>query len=82
MNHVHQAKWQHQATILERTGLALTESGASVVVASDLPHFISLQLDDEFASGVTFFYLRKDETSVGSGQFLHIIPISMGRYGE
>ena len=48
-----QHKWQSTTTILERGGLELKESGASVVVESELPHFIGLQLDDALSSGWT-----------------------------
>ena len=54
-----QQKWQQQTTILERGGLELKESGSTVVVESELPHLISLQLDDIYSSGTCLTSLNE-----------------------
>lgn len=46
-----QDKWSHQTSILERGGLAVAESGAAVVVASTIPHFIALNFNNPLDTG-------------------------------
>lgn len=73
-----QNKWQQQTTILERGGLEVKESGRAVVVHSDLPHFISLQLDDVLHTGVTFHYLQQTKSTLGSDSTCDIVVSGQG----
>eukprot|EP00051_Salpingoeca_urceolata_P028066 m.484753 g.484753 ORF g.484753 m.484753 type:complete len:1036 (+) comp23533_c0_seq1:198-3305(+) len=60
-----QDKWSQQSKILEDRGLEVKESGRGLVVGSELPHLVSLSLDDPLATGIVIFHLHEGKTTVG-----------------
>lgn len=59
-------KWQDQTRIMEDRALGVSESGKSALtINSEVPHLVSLNLDDPLATGVTLFYLQEGITLIG-----------------
>jgi kinesin family protein 16B len=53
--------------IMEDRSLALKESGRTVTVESEQPHFVSLNLDDPLSTGIVLYYLHEGSNSLGRG---------------
>lgn len=51
--------------IMEDRGLAFREAGRALTVESELPHFVSLNLDDPLATGIVLYYIHDGTTTVG-----------------
>ena len=54
-----------QSNILEKGQLELKEAGNAVVIKSDNPHFIGLNNDDVFSTGIVLYNIHEGVNTVG-----------------
>lgn len=59
------SKWKDIQQIIEARDVALHSEGAKMVVHSDQPHLVGID-PDILSTGLVFFYLKGDSTTVGS----------------
>eukprot|EP00049_Salpingoeca_infusionum_P018444 m.357284 g.357284 ORF g.357284 m.357284 type:complete len:947 (+) comp17775_c0_seq1:102-2942(+) len=58
-------KFDSMAQIFEDRALGLSEKGRALTVESQLPHFVSLNLDDPLVTGIVLYYVHDGDTVVG-----------------
>ncbi|EGD83650.1 hypothetical protein PTSG_04256 [Salpingoeca rosetta] len=58
-------KFDAMHQIMEDRGLAFKEAGRALTVESEMPHFVSLNLDDPLATGIVLYYIHDGTTTIG-----------------
>ena len=58
-------RWNVTKKVLESSALSVQKDGDAVVLYTDNPHLVNLNLHDSLASGVTLHYLKDPLTTIG-----------------
>eukprot|EP00055_Hartaetosiga_balthica_P000719 m.137305 g.137305 ORF g.137305 m.137305 type:complete len:909 (+) comp11535_c0_seq1:75-2801(+) len=58
-------KFDSMHQMLEDRRLAFKEEGRALTVETELPHFVSLNLDDRLETGIVLYYIHEGSTVIG-----------------